>query len=307
MINTYSYNKSKWIDIGSPTKNEVDKVMIENRIDPIVAKDFLDPTPSQKTAIFSGGLYFVMHFPAFKHSHRSGNMIQEVDFVILKNTLITVRYDTIDIFERFAKEYEVESITKSDQGGIDYKGYDLFLKLFKELNISLSNELLSIGDRISVAEENIFSGKEKEMVLSLSELGIELLLFKKTVFPHFEALIGLAKISKEIFGAEFFDGVMELSKDSESLMNRAVNLLDLLRELRDTNDSILSTKQNEIMKTLTIMAFITFPLALIASIFGMNTSFIPLVGLNNDFWIVMGIMAISVFLFFGYFKYKKWF
>ena len=60
------------------------------------------------------------------------------------------------------------------------------------------------------------------------------------------------------------------------------------------------------MKILTIMAFVTFPLSLIAAIFGMNTVYIPIIGTPGDFWIVMGIMGFATFLMFLYFKRKKW-
>ena len=52
---------------------------------------------------------------------------------------------------------------------------------------------------------------------------------------------------------------------------RVENLLDNSKEtielLRDTNDSLLSNKTNEIMKTLTVMAFVTFPAMFLATLF----------------------------------------
>ena len=80
----------------------------------------------------------------------------------------------------------------------------------------------------------------------------------------------------------------------------------MLDELRETNNSILTTKQNEIMKTLTILAFIVVPLATLSQIFGMNVTHTPLVGLPYDFWIIIGIMLGLALAMFGYFKYKKW-
>ena len=60
-----------------------------------------------------------------------------------------------------------------------------------------------------------------------------------------------------------------------------------------------------VMKTLTIMALVTFPLSLIAAIFGMNTRILPIVGKPNDFWIIMGIMLILKFVMFIYFKIRR--
>ncbi len=54
------------------------------------------------------------------------------------------------------------------------------------------------------------------------------------------------------------------------------------------------------------MAFVTFPLSLFASIFGMNTVATPILGHRLDFWIIVGFMLSAAVVFFSYFKYKKW-
>ncbi|MCK5592403.1 MAG: hypothetical protein KAI72_10650 [Candidatus Pacebacteria bacterium] len=54
------------------------------------------------------------------------------------------------------------------------------------------------------------------------------------------------------------------------------------------------------------MAFITFPLTLIAGIFGMNAEYMPFVGQDQDFFIILGLMVVTVFIMFTYFKFKKW-
>jgi magnesium transporter len=69
---------------------------------------------------------------------------------------------------------------------------------------------------------------------------------------------------------------------------------------------MLTTRQNEIIKNLTIMAFITFPLTLLSSMFGMNTTSSPILGHPADFWIIVGIMLSGGVGFFTFFKYKRW-
>jgi len=60
------------------------------------------------------------------------------------------------------------------------------------------------------------------------------------------------------------------------------------------------------MKVLTILAFITFPLVLLSSVFGMNTISTPIVGIKGDFWIIIGVMLAATFSMFVYFRKKKW-
>jgi magnesium transporter len=92
----------------------------------------------------------------------------------------------------------------------------------------------------------------------------------------------------------------------ERVRHTLEHLREWLQELRETNNSLLSTKQNDIMKNLTVMAFITFPLTLFSSLFAIDARHKPIVGMPYDFWIILGIMLVTAAAFFGLFKYKKW-
>ena len=108
------------------------------------------------------------------------------------------------------------------------------------------------------------------------------------------------------FGEQYIHNVKEISRRYQRLARRLRALSDTVDELRDTNIGILTTKQNEVMKILTIMAFITFPLTLFTSLFGMNTHTTPLVGQPGDFWIILSIMIVVSIGFFAFFKYMRW-
>ena len=90
------------------------------------------------------------------------------------------------------------------------------------------------------------------------------------------------------------------------LIHRTNMLFETLSAIRDANGAMLNTKQNETIKTLTIMAFITFPLTLFSSMFGMNTTATPILGHPHDFWIIIDIMSGVTVFFFSFFKYKNW-
>jgi magnesium transporter len=89
--------------------------------------------------------------------------------------------------------------------------------------------------------------------------------------------------------------------------NHASMLIEVIDELRDTNMAMLTTRQNEVVKNLTIMAFVTFPLSLIAGIFGMNTINMPISDHPMGFWLILGSMFTLTALVFTYFKMRRWF
>jgi Mg2+ and Co2+ transporter CorA len=82
--------------------------------------------------------------------------------------------------------------------------------------------------------------------------------------------------------------------------------LEVVHELRNTNDSILTTRQNETVKQLTAMGFVILPLNLIAWIFAMRVEGLPFLNNPNGFIIVVGIMITSAVVAMVYAQHKKW-
>ena len=303
MISRYTYKDLVWIDVQSPTQDEVRGLMEEFNIHPLAADELLTPTLRPKVDLFPDFIYLILHFPIISHKHEGGKE-QEIDFIVGKKFLITTHYDLIDPLHEFSKVFEVNSILERSNVG-DHAGFILFY-IMKELYRMLDRELDHINRDFGDIEAKIFGGKERDMVNAISHLNRDLLNFKQTLRPHKEVLE-----SFEIAGTKFLD--QEFSYYLRTIVGEHYKISaildghrETLLELRDTNDSLLSTKTNETIKTLTTLSFVIFPLSLIAGIFGMNTNYIPIVGTPNDFWIVIGIMIFGAFLMFSYFKYKQW-
>ena len=80
----------------------------------------------------------------------------------------------------------------------------------------------------------------------------------------------------------------------------------MLHELRDTNNSLLSTKQNETMKQLTVLGAVVLPLTIICQLFGMSIHNFPLINNPNAFWIILTMMCSVALITLVYAKHKKW-
>jgi len=303
MVSRHTYKKLTWIDLESPSKEEVRSIMKEFGIHPIVATELLSPTARPKVDLYDKFIYLILHFPAFAHTHGDSRE-REVDFIVGKNFLITTHYETIDPLHEFSRIFEVNSLIDKSHIG-DHAGFLLYY-IAKELYRSLGEELRLAGESLERVEESIFEGREREMVEEISLLNRRLLNFKQAIRLHGDILSSLEVAGESFFGHRFAYYLRALSGEYQKVANELEGDRETLLELRETNDSLLTTKQNEIMKVLTIMAFVTFPLSLIAGIFGMNTTYLPIIGAPGDFWIVMGIMLGSVVAMFAYFKKKQW-
>ncbi len=303
MISRYQYKDLVWVDLESPTKEEVREIMEKYNIHPLVADEMLSPTLRPKVDLYDNLIYLIMHFPVLYNMHgRSGG--QEIDFIIGKDFLITTHYELIDPLHEFSKVFEVNSILdKSDIG--KHAGY-LFYYIIKELYHGLTIELDHLSEELENIEDKIFQGEEAKMVESISRVNRDLLNVKQAIRPHKEVLDSFETAGKQFFGKEFAYHLQSISGEYYKVFNILEGQKETLLDLRVTNDSLLTTKTNEIMKILTIVAFITFPLTLIAGIFGMNAEFMPFVNDSNGFWFILGIMLMTGIIMFVYFKFKKW-
>jgi magnesium transporter len=299
MITTRAFMGQVWTDLNSPTKEEVDSLILTQNISPAIAKDLLAPTPTQYAEEDSQTIYTVLHIPTFERSH-SAQSNQEVDFIISANGVITARYDSVDALHYFAKQMEVNEILNTGDNS------HLFFGMMKEIYKFLADELAYMEDWMKEIEKNIFEGQEKAMVFTISNAGRNILNFRRMIDPHGNVFTFLAETGKEKFGDQFGTEAKMLVEHWRRIMRRVNNQMDLVMELRETNNSMLSTKQNEIMKNLAVIGSVLLPLTIIGQLFGLSIHTFPLMDHPYAFWIILGFMAVIMLISLVYAKVKKW-
>ncbi|HEY0220939.1 MAG TPA: magnesium transporter CorA family protein [Candidatus Paceibacterota bacterium] len=260
MIKTYKSSGETWVDVDHGTPEEIHKLMDEHNIHPFIAKELTSATPKPRIEFHDSYIYCILHFPAWKHTHGE-NKNQEIDFVIGKDTLITARYDTIDALHKLGKDLEVKEVLdkNNELGDKEYEhSHKILMQMLRSLYQSLFEELESIEDDIEKTTAKIFEKKEKEVLISISEITRTLLEFKRVTDLHHEILESLKKRGKEIFGDEFENEMDSIILDYLKINTTIKSHMDRLRELRDTDNSLLTAKQNETIKKLTFVGAVLF-------------------------------------------------
>ncbi len=302
MISRHTYGKLTWVDLESPTHREVHEIAGEFALTPLLAEELLLPSTKPRVDFYDAYVYVILHFPAPRHPDTPFE--QEVDFVIGRNFIITTHYDIIDPLHKFSKVFEVNSILEREHFG-EHAGF-LFFYMLRKLYRGIEHEIDHVRRDLLHIEENIFAGHEVEMVKALSRSARDLLNMRQTIEPHREALKTLEADGARFFGEQFSPYLRALANEYYRVHNHIMRNTDSLHELRETNNSLLSTKENETMRTLTLMALLTFPLSLFVAIFDINATSNPIIGREHDFWIIVGIVGIAGGLMLWYFKHRKW-
>jgi magnesium transporter len=265
MVKKYIHGGETWIDLDHGSPEEIHSLMDEYNIHPFIAKELSSVTPKPRIEVHPEYIYCILHFPTWKHTHSPGNENQEVDFIIGKNALITARYDTIDALHKLSKDLEVEEVlNKGDDSEVSHV---IFMRMLKELYSSIFDELEAIQDKIENITSQIFEKKEREMVISISEITRTLLDFKRVTDMHRDILDSLRHKGKEVFGDNFEKDMDTIISDYQKINTTIKSNMDMLKELRDTDNSLLTAKQNETIKKLTIVGAVLFIISILVTIF----------------------------------------
>ncbi|MDB5188317.1 MAG: hypothetical protein JWO50_837 [Candidatus Kaiserbacteria bacterium] len=302
MYSRHEYGNIIWVDLESPARSDVERIIEEFDIHPSVAEELLVPSVKARAEYYGEYAYLVLHFPALRHSHKTRE--QEMDFIVGKNFLITTHYDLIDPLHKFSKLFDTQALLNDHQGS-EHAGM-IMLSMIKKLYKAVEHEVQVVRQNLHDIEDHIFSNHHVEMVSAISRSSRDLLNLRHTIEPHRDTLQSFELFAPQLFGQEFMLPLKTLTNEYYRVHNHIVRETESLHELRETNNSMLTTKQNETMRIFTILAFVTFPLTLIVDVVNIDSEYNPLLHHQYDFWYVLGILLVVACFMFVFFKVKKW-
>src|SRR3989344_6022899 len=265
MIKKFKYKDVTWIDLESPTLEEIRGVATEYRLHPVSVSELENPNSRAKIDVFAEHIYLGLHFPrGLLGRGTTDNKYDslEIDFIIGKNVIITNHYELVNVLNDFGKIFETDFILKKNHDRI-HAGF-IFYYIMREIYHALEAGLSGLNNRLRLAGGDIFAGHEREMVKTLANLNYELMDSRWSLRSHREVLLSLESAGEEFFGAKFKYYLQSIKGDHEKIWKTIESNHATFLDLRQTNDSLLSIKTNDITKSLTVIAFIFFPLTIIS-------------------------------------------
>lgn len=300
MISRRTHNHLTWIDLNRPTYAEIEDLMSEFSIHPVVAEALLEPTLHPKVEEYGDILYLVMHFPTIQKGKYGSDQI-EIDFVLGKNFLITTHYENSEPLRNSAKEFEVSTILTNSTTMSTNPGY-LFFHIIKSLYLDMQMELQTLRGHTKTIENMMFNGSKEKIVAELSEIAHKLLDFRESTRFHKSILLSFEQSSVKFYGLDFKYNAELLTAEYYKLWEILENLRETVIELKKTNDSLLAFKTNETIRFLTLFTFIALPLQIIPDIFTTNV-FIE--GKYSSHIVHFSSIFLSLLLFL-YCRFRKW-
>lgn len=293
-----------WLDAENPTAKEIRALVEEFKVPPEVGEELVRPTWKPRAERHGESIHVTLHFPiARRKKSETGDTDYEIDFVVGRRFLATVRYHASDVFYQIGKKAETAALVEKTHNG---HGVVLFTRIIGTLYDALFADIGSSTERLGKIEREVFSGKERAMVEPLSEAGRELLDIQRAVSFHKELLESFNRAAAAAYGGEVGAAARPLLSDLARLEFAVRRNLDLLSELRETNNSLLNARETAVMRVIAVVAFLTLPASIITNFFQMSTAYTPLVGSPNDWLYITGASVGLTVLLLAIAKTKKW-
>lgn len=294
--------KTTWIDILKPTKQDVDYLKEKYHFHQMVLDELIPRCYHPRLEARPDYIFLTINYPLY---HETNNEVsaRELDFIITKDTIVTNHGRPLFLLENFFKicqRPEIEGEKYLDKG----PGYILFhiLDIFWR---DCLNKLDRLNGNVEKIEKKIFQGKEKEMVKEISHIKTDIIDFWRIIEPQLEIMKLLEKEGPKFFGEELTLHFSDVLGTYEKVWQTLKDEKETIFAMEKTNQSLLTTKTNEIIKILTLFSVIMLPLNLLASIWGMNIR-LPFSEHPLGFLIILTIMISVLVTMFAYFRKKGW-
>jgi magnesium transporter len=249
-----------------------------------------------------GYLFGVLHFPAYDKNIQRLNAA-ELDFFLGPDYLATIpNVELLPVARLFGRCQEEEAFRES----LFTKGSGrLLYEVLDDLYDYCFPILDKIDHKLDSIEDDIEDRRSEEIVTDISKVKQEIISYRKIVKPQRPALRLLERHIERFLPENlelYFDDLVDAS---ERIWDQLDNFKEVVEALESTNESVISHRQNDILRVLTVVSVILLPLTLVTGIFGMNVRF-PGWESAAGFWTILGVMLAVAGGLVGFFRFKRW-
>src|SRR3954468_4532381 len=293
-----------WIHLDTPSLDAAQELADRFGWHPLDVEDVMSKRQRPKVDDYAdeGYLFGVLHFPVYDKTIQRLNAA-ELDVFVGPDYLVTLpNVELLPVTRLFRRceddERFREQLFSKGSGRLLYEVLDdLFDYCFPILD--------KIGHKLDSLEDDVFEGRSEEVVRDISNVKQEIISYRKIIKPERSTLRLLERHVERFLPEElelYFDDIVDAAERIWDLLD---NYKEVVEALEDTNESVISHRQNRVLQILTIFSVVLLPLTLISGIFGMNVRF-PGFDTHAAFWVIVGVMASTIIGMLALFRWRRW-
>ncbi len=299
-----------WIHLESPTQEEAQLLASRFGWHPLDIEDVMSRRQRPKVDVYSddpdgrGYLFAVLHFPVYDKAVGRLNA-GELDVFLGPDYLVTL--PAVDLrpvsllFRRCQESDELrQTLFVRGSGRLMYEVLDdLYDYCFPILD-KMGFKLEQIDEEIGEAGKGA-----KELVRDIHKVKQEIISYRKIIKPQRPTLRQLERGVERFLPEDlelYFDDIVDASERIWDLLD---NYKEVVEALEDTNESLISHQQNDILYVLTIFSVVMLPLTFLTGVFGMNVRF-PGFDTSHGFIVTLVLFVVTIAGMLGFFRWKRW-
>lgn len=289
-----------WKILTAPTKDEIVTIMSEMNIGNEYLEELLTPTPQPVCMNIQGTTYGVFHIPVKKEDPKSNIHYteEEIDVLIKNNTIVTICDKPLEAFD-INIDHALSHNPKSTAA-------ELWWHLITHIYKTKHTDVDTLVQHVKDLREKVFT--DREHIETISDIHRAYLAIDFPIDAHGDIIESMFELEQK-YGLDKASNPRTWSKlrgELHRLTSKLEKLGAYIHELRDTQNSLISARQNSLIGTFTILTFVFLPINFLAAVFGMNVINMPIVQHPMGFWILLGgFLALSTVLL-TFFKFRKW-
>jgi magnesium transporter len=297
-----SSNSLLWIDLQSPSEQELVEIGQEFNLHPLAIEDAFIEHQRPKVEEYEQ-FYFVVFYSVSFNDQAEGLNISEVDMFLGQNFLITVHNEHIldldEVEQRWTRN------VKQLEWGIGVLLYTL-LDTIVDHYFPVVDAMVNQAEQL---EDHLFAGVLRQAAFAQEMLSLRkrFLALRRIATPERDIFITLTHRDSSIFDVH----VLVYFRDIYDHITRLADTIDLYRDqlstIMEANLSLASNDLNKIMRTLTAASIILMADALLAGIWGMNYENMPELHWQYGYYIALFLMLLVAFVLYNIFKRLRWF
>ena len=292
--------KGCWIDIVSPSSEEIDEIAEATHISNDFLTAALDREEKARTEIDDEQLLVVIDIPFFRSNKDYDTM--HLGIIVTKEVIVTVCLESNAVTSGFnAKTFKTFSTYKKTRFlfQILYKSATLYLKYIRNI-IRRTDDL----------EAHLRQAMENSKLFSMLDLQKSLTYFTTSLRSNYmvtEKLLRLRTTAQTQQLIKMYEEDEDLLDDVIVEYKQAIEMVEMyshiVQSMMEVFASIISNNLNLVMRFLASVTIILAIPTFISGLWGMNVP-VPFAEFSHGFYIVFGLACV-VSLLAGYWLWKK--
>ena len=289
-----------WVDLAAPTPEESAILRTVFHFHELAIEDSLSESHHPKVESYGSFLYVILHgidFEAAKHRFAT----HDTDFFVGPNYLVTVHDGTSRSIAG------MRDICARNEHVLEDGPVGLLHRIVDAMVDNYMPEVEKLADRLERIEHRVFDDPSADLVKPILGLKRDVASMRRVLLPQRDVVGRLARREFSVITEQLSYRFRDVYDQMVRLTDESMLFHDRLSSLLDAHLTSISTRLNQVMKVLTVIATIFMPLTVLTGMWGMNVD-LPVFpgGPALQFWWVVALMLVLGGVMLWLFRLRRW-